>query len=37
MRGWLHIGDIRDNPSSVSAFGRSTFSLKGRRKAERSL
>jgi len=32
MRGRRHIRDGRDNPSSVSAVGRSTFSLKGRRR-----
>ena len=31
MRGWSRIRDVRDNPPSVSAFGRSTFSRKGRR------
>jgi hypothetical protein len=32
MRGSVHIRETRENPSSVSAFGRSTFSLKGRRR-----
>src|SRR5665213_1586874 len=31
MRGWLHILDVRENPSSVSRDARSTFSRKGRR------
>jgi len=34
MRGSLHIRDHGENPSSVSRYARSTFSLKGRRDAD---